>query len=90
MSFNSNSIITREDAENNFKEHCAQLAAARDFFELYQIKNIVINIQKNGGNGAFYFPKGKSKEFWAMYQTRKSEIVAHLAEKKKVFDSLAA
>ena len=90
MSFNSNSIITREDAENNFKEHCVQLAAARDFFELYQIKNIVINIQKNGGNGSFYFPKGKSKEFWAMYQTKKSEIAMQLEEKQKVFDFLVA
>lgn len=74
---NSNSLfkfITEQDQKINFAHYVDEVKRAQSTRDLAQIAKIVISEQQKP-NGNYFFPKGKSKEFWALYRDAKAELM---------------
>lgn len=69
-------FYTSEDQKIHFDHYLLEIQRARSTRELAQIAKIVITEQQSP-SGAFFFAKGKSKEFWAIYKQAKAELQKH-------------
>lgn len=72
-------FYTEEDQKINFDHYVLEVTRARSVRQLAQIAKIVITEQQ-APNGGFFFQKGKSKEFWALYKKAKAELMEHEAQ----------
>lgn len=76
-------FITEEDQVNNFSHYMAEVNRARSVRDLAQIAKVVIGEQQKP-NGNYFFPKGKSKEFWFHYKETKSRLLLEQEVKDSV------
>ena len=65
--------IGKEQREINAKFYFDKLAKANNWSRLALVRESVLSGQK-GKNGMYFFPVGKSKEFWAAYNKKKEEL----------------
>lgn len=65
--------ISPEQRETNYKFYFEKLAKANNWSRLALVRESVLSGQK-GKNGMYFFPVGKSKEFWAAYNKKKEEL----------------
>lgn len=66
-------FIPTEQKESNFKFYMKKLLAANNFGKLKAVRETVL-IGQQGKNGQYFFPVGKSKEFWAAYNAKKEQL----------------
>lgn len=65
--------ISPEQRETNYKFYFEKLAKANNWSRLALVRESVLSGQK-GKNGMYFFPVGKSKEFWAAYNKKKEQL----------------
>ena len=66
--------ISPEQKETNYKFYTAKLAKANNWNRLALVRESVLTGQKHKVTGNYFFPVGKSKEFWAAYHAKKAKL----------------
>lgn len=67
-------FITDEQKATNFDFYSKKLLSARSYGELARTRRLVITAQQRD-SGEFFFPKGKSAEFWELYRKEKGYLL---------------
>lgn len=69
-------FITEKQSQENFNSALRALSECNSVREVVKIGQQVIKYQQDSITGAYFFPKGKSKDFWAAYHKAKESFNA--------------